>query len=249
MTCDDGRLLAFVSGQLSDADEQAFDEHLLTCEACWQAVREDRVGRLALERLREPVPPGVADRVTMAIRLASEPAGQPGHRARRHRIDSRLDHRLAPRGAQRVSRGAFRLVAACLVVVAIVGGVLGWALQGGPAADPPQIARIAAMMSPGVARNAALRDGERLRVGGQLLTVRSYRVDGGVVLVATSAQPFPMPSDAHLLAGSSRTAWMATRGTLAMYGVNRPEGEASMVLVAAMPMAELPQVAARLHLI
>jgi hypothetical protein len=60
-----------------------------------------------------------------------------------------------------------------------------------------------------------------------------------------------MPGNSHLVAGSSSTAWMATRGSLALYCVNRPIGRdrTSMFLVADMPMARLPEVAARLHLI
>ena len=107
------------------------------------------------------------------------------------------------------------------------------------------------MMSPKVAGSVALRSGEHFDIDGQSLTVRSYEVEGVVTLVAMSARPFPMPASSHLLAGSSSTAWMATHGVFAMYGVNRPAGSGreSMFLVAAMPMARLPQVAVRLHLI
>ena len=72
MTCDEDRILAFLHGELSDADEQAFDDHLLTCESCWWAVREDRVGRLAIERLQAPAPHGLADRVAFSVDLAGK---------------------------------------------------------------------------------------------------------------------------------------------------------------------------------
>jgi hypothetical protein len=42
---------------------------------------------------------------------------------------------------------------------------------------------------------------------------------------------------------------MATKGRLSMYGVNKRSGGESMFLVADMPMAEMPQLAARLKLI
>lgn len=242
MTCDEERLVAFVNGQLSPADEHAFDEHLLTCEACWWAVHEDRIGRLAVDRLRVSAAPDLADRVTLAIGLAGQPSEQPSEQRPR-----RGGRRHA--GVWSASRRTRRLVVAAALAAAAFGGVLGWTLQDRPAADPPQIARVAAMMSPSVADGAALRGGERFDFGGQHLTVRSYRIEGDVVLVATSSHPFPMPARVHLLAGSSPTAWMASRAGLALYGVNRPTGHASMFLVAAMPMAELPQVAARLHLI
>ena len=83
----------------------------------------------------------------------------------------------------------------------------------------------------------------------QELMVRAYQLEGTEELVATSARPFPMPSTSHLLPGSSSQAWMATKGRLSMYGVNRRSGGQSMFLVADMPMAEMPQLAARLDLI
>ena len=143
------------------------------------------------------------------------------------------------------------MVAAATLALALLGGILGWTLQGRPAGDPPQIAKVAAMATPKVADSPALRSGERFEFGGQLLTVRSLRVEGVITVVATSARPFPMPASSHLVAGSTFTAWMATRGALSMYGVNRPAGDTSgsMFLVAPMPMAQLPQVAASLHLI
>lgn len=247
MTCDEGRLVAFLDGQLSEADEAAFDEHLLTCEACWGAVRADREGREALDRLRLAAPPGLADRVTAAIRLADTPAqdrdphtaGDPHVASGRHLLQA-ARHR--PR----------RLVAVAAATVALVGGIGGWALSDRHGAgDPPQISRVAAMMTPGVEHERALQAGEQFDFGGQTLVVRSYQVEGDTVLVATSARPFPMPASSHITAGSSTTAWMAAEGDLGMYGVNQPAGskQSSMFLVAAMPMAQLPQVAALLHLI
>lgn len=258
MTCDEGRLLAFLAGELDAAEERAFDEHLLTCETCWRAVREDRVGRLALDELRVSTPLGLADRVALVVRLADQSAtGEPttGESATDQSTGEHVrpagHRRLERRGVRAASRRRTRLVAAAALLLAVLGGTLGWALQGGPATEPPQIARVVAMLSPGTADAAALRAGEQFRFGGQALTVRSYRVEGDIVLVATSSRPFPVPAGSHVPGGSSPTAWTATKGKLAMYGVNRPAGgrRASMFLVAAMPMAELPGVAARLHLI
>lgn len=243
MSCDEQRLVAFLNGQLSEADEHVFDEHLLTCEACWQAVRADRAARRALDRLRLPAPPGLADRVTSSIRLA----GTPSDLETRQTAANHLHRRVL-----RAMHGRPRpFVAAAAAALALLGGALGWVLQDRPASDPPQIARVAAMMAPGIADEPALQAGERFDVAGQTLTVRSYRVEGDIILVATSARPFPMPASSHMLSGSSPTAWMAAEGPLAMYGVNQPAGRrgTSMFLVAAMPIAQLPQVAARLHLI
>jgi anti-sigma factor RsiW len=250
VTHDDQQLVAFLNGQLPDAEEQVFDEHLLDCEVCWQAVQEDRAGRLVLERLRVSAPAGLADRVAASVALAgkSPAAGVRGTgRGRRLRRLRDTGEPERPPWSKRLVAG---LAAAVLVLVA-VGGIVGWTLGDRPAGDPPQIAGVVAMMPPATAGSAALRSGERLDLGGQELTVRAYRVHGVVTLVATSSRPFPMAASSHLLSGSSPTAWMATRGSLAMYGVNRPAGagRGSMFLVAAMPMAQLPQVAARLHLI
>jgi hypothetical protein len=91
--------------------------------------------------------------------------------------------------------------------------------------------------------------GEIRIIDRQQVTVRAYMVHGKEAIVAISMKPLPMPATSHLLVGSSRRAWMATDGSLALYGVNRPAGQTSMFVVAALPMAALPQVAAQLHLI
>jgi hypothetical protein len=256
MTCDEDRIVAFLHGELSDADEQAFDDHLLTCETCWWAVREDRVARLALERLREPAPLGLADRVALSIDLDGKRAlGRDAMRGR-HRRALRRSEQVKPahqgQPADQVKRRSpQRFVVVAALLVAVLGSTLGWALHDQHVSDPPQIAGVVAMMTPKVASSEALRGGEHFDLGGQSLTVRSYEVEGVLALVAMSARPFPMPAGSHLLAGSSSTAWMATHGVFAMYGLNRRAGTSgeSMFLVAAMPMAQLPQLAVRLHLI
>ena len=47
MDSHDRLLAAFLAGDLDPADAQRWDEHLLRCERCWRAVREDRAGRQA----------------------------------------------------------------------------------------------------------------------------------------------------------------------------------------------------------
>src|SRR5258707_7334301 len=66
------RLLAgFLAGELDAAGARRWDEHLLECEQCWRAVRQDRSSRLAARVLRQPAPPGLADRVALAVELAA----------------------------------------------------------------------------------------------------------------------------------------------------------------------------------
>jgi Putative zinc-finger len=242
MSCDETRIAAFLNGELSDADEQSFDEHLVDCESCWSAVQEDRAGRLAVERLQIPAPLGLADRVAASINLAGKrPDGE-----------GPTPVRPVPRSPDPTGlRPRWLVPAAALVVVAVVAGTIAWAVNQHQASDPPQIAEVVAMASSSGANSAPLRNGEHFDVDGQSLTVRSYRIEGITTLVATSGHPFPMPTSSRLVAGSSPTAWMGTDGKLAMYGVNRPTGggRQSVFLVAAMPMARLPQVAAQLHLI
>src|SRR5258708_31232126 len=67
----DRRLAAFMAGDLGAADALRWDEHLLECERCWRAVREDRAGRQAAELLRQPAPAGLDDRVRLAVELAA----------------------------------------------------------------------------------------------------------------------------------------------------------------------------------
>jgi hypothetical protein len=136
------------------------------------------------------------------------------------------------------------------LVVAVAAGGLAWAVSGHHRpADPPQVAAVVAMVTPGSPPTTALRAGEHFVIGGQALMVQAFELEGTEELVATSARPFPMPASSHLLSGSSSQAWMATKGHLSMYGVNRGLGQKSMFVVADMPMAEMPQVAAHLGLI
>jgi hypothetical protein len=231
VTCREDRLVAFLAGELSAEEEREFDQHLLECESCWREVQADRLGRLAIEQLREPAPAGLGDRISLAISL--EAPGSASHRPR-----------LRP-----AHRRGTRYLAAALFVVLAAAGVFGGLVATGGATDPPQVSAVVAMVTPGGHPSTALLTGERLVINHQQMTVRAYMIHGKEAIVATSMKPLPMPATSHLLAGSSLRAWMATNGNLALYGVNRSVGQPSMFVVAAMPMAALPQVATQLHLI
>ncbi len=240
MTCPEEPILAFLAGELSPDEERRFDGHLLGCEHCWRAVQADRAARLALEQLREPAPAGLQGRVALAVGLAATEAPAAPVVLRRNGrlsvVHTAIAHHL-------------RLAAAaCLIVVAAAGG-FGWLAASRSAPEPAQVAAVVAMITPGSPPTTALRAGEHIVIGGQPLVVRAYQLEGTEEIVATSARPFHIPPTSHLLTGSSPRAWMATKGRLSMYGVNRPAGGESMFLVAAMPMAEMPQMAARLDLI
>src|SRR5690349_12432791 len=106
------RLLAgFLAGELDPAEARRWDEHLLACERCWRAVREDRVGRRAAQVLRQPAPPGLADRIAFAVEVAAAartPAQRqprpPARSPRRGRPGRRLRRRVA--GAGMLAAGA-----------------------------------------------------------------------------------------------------------------------------------------------
>jgi hypothetical protein len=260
VTCPEQRVVAFLAGELSGEQEQLFDQHLLGCEECWQAVQAGRAARLALEKLREPAPPGLYDRVSLAVGLATEAVradeggagpskAQPGSWPGLHYPARRWPSRHRPAERREARRRAWPPVLAAACVALLGAGALGWSLAGSGPADPPQVAAVVAMMTPHAPPSTALRAGEHMMVAHQPLMVRAYEMGGREAIVATSERPFPMPATSHLLPGSSPKAWMAAKGDLSMYGVNRPAGEESMFVVAAVPAAELPQLAASLHLI
>src|SRR5713226_604706 len=95
MDSHDRLLAAFLAGELTPADARRWDDHLLACEQCWRAVREDRAGRQAAQVLRQPAPAGLADRVAFAVEVAAadrtaEPRQlRPGVRSRRRARPSR----------------------------------------------------------------------------------------------------------------------------------------------------------------
>ena len=149
----------------------------------------------------------------------------------------------------RLEQPLVRLVAAAAVLIALAAGTFAWVEARARRADPPQVAAVAAMMTPGSSPAKSLRAGEHMVIAGQELAVRAYVMNGSETIVATSARPFSVPRSSHVLSGPSPKAWMATKGRLSMYGVNRPGGKQSMFLVSVMPMAELPEVAAHLGLI
>jgi hypothetical protein len=58
----DRMLAAFLAGDLEQADARRWDEHLLECERCWRAVRQDGDARRAAELLRRRMLAGVRAR-------------------------------------------------------------------------------------------------------------------------------------------------------------------------------------------
>ena len=246
MDSHDRLLAAFLAGELDAAEARRWDEHLLECEACWRAVREDRAGRQAAQVLRQPAPPGLADRVTFAVemaagaRAAAPQRARPGIRSRRRaRHGRRLRWRLATAGA----------VALGLVVTLVVTLLPGGHQAGGVPAAVAVVARYAQTIPPPVGGQhsqptAPVEVGRPVTVtaGGQRIVLRTWRLGGIEAVVAVSGWPFPMPARALGVSGMGM-AWSARLGRLGLYCLN---GRTSELVAAPVPAAELAALAARL---
>jgi len=232
----DWQLAAFLAGDLDAADVVRWDEHLLECERCWRAVRDDRSGRAAAQLLRQPAPAGLGDRVRLAVELAAAGAA------------SWRQPRRAVRPRRRALAGAGAL-AAGLVVAAVV------LLPGGRAALPAPVAavaRYAQTLPPpashperGTGRGAVpIEVGQpvTLAAGGRRIVTRKWRMGAAEVVVAVSGRPFPMPPGAQGASGGGM-AWSARAGKLSLYCLN---GKTSELVAAPVPPAELARLAARL---
>ena len=250
MDSHDRLLTAYVAGKLDGAQARRWDEHLLECERCWRAVREDRAGRQAAQMLRQPAPPGLADRVafavevtasgvTTALRRSRSPArpGQPGHLGRRARW------LLA--GAGMVAAG----VAITLTLILLPGGHQADGLPAAVAAVARYAQAISSQAgdqhSPSVGRAAPVEVGRPVTVtaGGQRIVLRTWRLGGAEAVVAVSDHPFAMPGRAQRVSNGGM-AWSARLGRLGLYCLN---GRTSELVAAPVPAAELAALAARLQ--
>jgi hypothetical protein len=235
----DSLLRAFLAGDLGRADARRFDEHLLECEACWQAVREDRAGRMAAQLLRQPAPPGLSDRVAFAIEVAAP--------ARRQQPWASAPSKLR----WRLAGGGTVLLAGLLVLFVLLPGVRGTPPT--PAAVQAVVRYAQAMASAGRAhgqpdgqQSAAAEVGRpvSLSVDGERIVLRTWRLGGTEAVVAVSQRPFSMPAGGTAAPGGGM-AWSARVGRLSLYCIN---GRTSELVAARVPVAELPFLAARLPL-
>ena len=239
-------LAVFLAGELGPAQARRWDEHLLACEACWRAVREDRAGRHAAQLLRQPAPPGLADRVAFAVEMAAA-TRTTGPRQAHPRIGSR-------RRARHDRRLRWRLAGAGAIAVGLVVTLMVALLPGGRQAGtlPAAVAAVAryAQTIPAPAGDqhpqpaAPVEVGHPVTVatGGQRIVLRTWRMGGTEAVVAVSSRPFPMPPGARGISGLGM-AWWVRQGRLGLYCVN---GRTSELVAAPVPAAELAALAARL---
>ena len=248
----DRLLTTFLAGELDPAEARRWDEHLLECETCWRAVREERAGRQAAQVLRQPAPAGLADRVAFAVEVAA--AGQTA--ARRHGSPPARSSRWARSGGW--LRWP-RLAGAGTVAVAVLVMLVVFLLPGGhqtrsvPAAVAavtdyaqavPPPARDQHSVSGGRAAPVEVGQPVTVTAGGQKIVLRTWRLGGTEAVVAVSSKPFPMPPRAQGVAGRGM-AWSVRIGKLGLYCLN---GRTSELVAAPVPAAELAALAARLPL-
>lgn len=74
MKHDEAHLAAYIAGDLSGAEEEAFDLHLLYRAACSQAVDEDRRGHRLVGALRAPLADDARSRLHVAVRTGRPPS-------------------------------------------------------------------------------------------------------------------------------------------------------------------------------
>ena len=228
-------LTAFLTGKLDPADASRWDEHLLECEQCWRALRDDRAGRHAAQILRQPAPPGLAERVAFAVELAA--AGDTAQRHPRHGM--RLRWRWL------ASAGALACAVAVTVAVLLPGGREAGSMPAAVAA----VARYAEAVPPAPHHGAGsggptapVEVGHPVTVaaGGQQMVLRVWRLGRVEAVVAVSSQPFPMPVRAHGVTGPGM-AWTAQLGSIGLYCRN---GHTSELVAAPVPEAQLAALAA-----
>jgi len=236
----DELLNAFLAGELDRSDARRWDEHLLECERCWRAVREDGDARRALQVLRRPAPPWLADRVRFAVEVAAASSSQrkSGARIRKRRL-------------------AVSAVGAVIAIITglVLTGLLASGRPGKPVVAPAAVVAVAryAQVLPAGSPSHVIRSGRRTQphrvgrrmvvmAGGQRIVLTTWRVDGVEMAVATSARFFPMPPGARGVPGRGM-AWSARLGKLTLYCVN---GSPSQLLAAPVPEPVLVLLAARL---
>jgi hypothetical protein len=231
-------LAAFLAGELDCANAPRWDDHLLACERCWQAVREDRVGRQAAQVLRQPPPPGLADRLSFAVELAA--AGTAARQPSRHRMRWRWRW---PAAASALAAAAAASVALLLLpnehearrMPAAIAAVARYA-EAVP--STPKHAASSGWLTPPVKVGPPIT----LAAGGVRMVLQVWRLGQVEAVVAVSAQPFPMPATAHGIADPSM-AWTVRVGNIGLYCRN---GRTSELVAAPVPDAVLAALAGRL---
>jgi hypothetical protein len=139
MTCNEQHIVAYLAGDLDPDGAADFERHLLRCESCWSAVRDDRKGRELAEQLRTLAPSGLRDRVRANIELAAATAPS------RRKLPVR------------------KLAAIAAVAVVVAGGAFFGLHRSG---DPAVVSDVLAMAGHHARGSSTVRvyDGRRVRI-------------------------------------------------------------------------------------
>ena len=245
MSCDERTRLGFLFNELDEQERTKFDDHLLDCELCWRAITEDRKGRSSIEDLREAVPPGLADRIRLAIETAPQSSRRVGV--------VRIDRAVVP--VQRLRRPARHVVEA-VAAVALVGALLvtlpGWLTSRPTPVSSLGITSAVVKLAGGlpskvsgepVAHPSPMNPPIAMTLDGVKLTLTYYRVGFAEALVAKSEQPFGMPMAGHEVANGR--AWVAKIDGLSVYCAN---GTRSVAIVTSMSLGDATNLANYLRL-
>ena len=201
-------LAAFLAGDLDRATERAVDEHLLSCDQCWLAVREDRAGRALVAALREPTSPVLVDRIRLAVELAPSPQPMQLTRRVRRRRELPLPGVIAAVGA---------------VVLAIVAVIARTPQQHATARDSAALREVVALAQQlpsshtvDAASPVAVGAPRTLRMPNSAITLQTYAFDSRAAVLATATRPFAEPSNARQISGAAMP-WAVSRGTVTLY--------------------------------
>ena len=208
---------AFVTGLMGRRERRSFERHLLECEACWEEVRLDRLGRGVAEAGRTVAPPELRETIRAAVSSAASADDEPT-------IDRRRYRRLVPDLRPAV---AAVLAAIVLVFSAVVPG-------SGSGSEPAPIhaALLAYERSSveGVHANMPVPDlsaiglqpmgAEQMKLDRMPVEAFAYRSDAGSRLTLFMAHvPFPRAVEAGLGAAAS---WRADHEGMVMLSDSSP---------------------------
>ncbi|MDQ2727189.1 MAG: hypothetical protein M3Y91_04845 [Actinomycetota bacterium] len=193
-------LVTLVEGGGNASERSRLERHLLACDLCWAAVRDDRSGRLAVEDLREAAPATLRDRIVGA----TETSG--ATRCRHSRAPRRPRHRQAT------------VAAVTAIVLAAAGAVTLRPLGSRDGGRDPTIISAVDRLAGSPRKHpvpSALHD------AGQRASISATTSEGATVIVARSATPFAMPAGAVPMT-SATSPWVARRGQVTLVCFNTP---------------------------
>jgi anti-sigma factor RsiW len=225
---------AYLAGELSSAEAERYDRHLLECEACWREVQQAREGLLLAGQEREHAPPHLRERILAALQdAAAEDAG----------VDGAGVDGAAAEDAVGDDGGSYRSgrrppAAVLTALGAVVVGILVVTVSWWPhPAQPPIIEaaveayvgarlpgeQVPSAPAPDLAELELVEVGASVgRLAGTPVTTFAYR-QGGVepLFVYVGERSFPTARDATVVSGADG-AWIAQDGEVTILCAQSP---------------------------